>query len=265
MAIIRVNTEQLRQTSSRIRNSNGDLVQIGYQLQQAIGNLDTGGWTGESRYQIEPLLDQVGARINDIVHCFDELAYRLLRVANIFEDRDESIALQITELPWGWTLIPQESPGTSESEETNEHELEEIPSRNIIDLIGELLKPIHWVNDQHADKQFIETLKQIGRILNSLTGERGYVKRMEALGDVLMAGEMTWDDLTGPLGNLFFIYDSTEFLSGEMTNKEFASEAIGVILDLIPIPFLGQKIADWFASNVPCPDGTFKIKAGEPN
>lgn len=265
MSIIRVDTEQLRQVSSCIKSSNGDLAQIRYQLQQAIDNLDTTSWAGQNRCEIEPLLDQVIPEVNDIEHYLYEFLYRLLRIANIFEDRDEGIARQIAELPWDWTLVPQELPETSEPSETVEHGFEEIPSRNFIELIGELLKPIHWVNEKKAGEQFIETLKQIGQILDSLTGERGYVERLEALGNILLAGELTWDDLAGPLESLFFIYDSTAFLSGKMTHEDFAKSAIGVLLGPIPIPFLGKLITDWFASNAPCPDCTFRIKAGEPN
>jgi len=265
MPIIRVNPEQLRQVSSSIRSGNEELVQIMRQLQLAIDDLDKTGWVGQSRYRIEPLLDQVLPKAKDMAHRLDELRYKLLRIANIFEDRDESVARKIAELPWDWMLIPQESPEVVESGEVDDYEVEEIPSRDMVELIGELLEPIHWINNKQAGEQFVETLKKIGQILNSLTGKRDYEDRLEAFGNVLLAGELTWDDLAGPLESLFFIYDSTAFLSGEMTHKDFAKSALGVLLGPIPIPFLGQWITDWAASNVACPDCTFKIKAGEPN
>jgi len=124
--------------------------------------------------------------------------------------------------------------------------------RNVTELLDDLLKPIDWASDhKKAARVFRETLKQVGRILNSFTGKRGYVKIMEELGDILTGTAK----VVSAGSDLFALRDCKRYFAGEITNQEVARTAVEA---LVPIPFIDNKIADWVAKNVSDPNGKWR-------
>ncbi len=266
MTRIRIDTEYAREVGRRIISEADCVAQIGNELRNAIGSLDTGAWDGRSRARAAPLLDRVRPENEWVKHQLEELGYKLVRVANIFEDKDQDVVKAITEIPWDWTLDPEKLPSSPETDVEETVEDQDLSLEDALDLLGDSLKTIDWVNDRtKAAKKFNEILKQIGRILNALTGKRGYVKRMEMLGDLLGGAKRVGGEIIDEIGTLLDLRDFAQYFNGEMTNQEIARTAVEV---LIPIPFVDNIIADWMADNVPDPNGKWQglvPKAGEPN
>jgi hypothetical protein len=124
--------------------------------------------------------------------------------------------------------------------------------RDVTEFLDDLLKPIKWASGhKKAARVFRETLKQVGRILNSLTGKRGYVKLMKELGDVLTGTAK----VVSAGSDLFALKDFKRYFAGEITNQEVARTAVEA---LVPVPFIDNKIADWVAKNVPDPNGKWR-------
>jgi len=125
---------------------------------------------------------------------------------------------------------------------------EGVPLMSIEDAVNRLddiLKPIDWLSQSKtATKAFNETLKEIGRILNAVSGELGHVKMMSELGDVLTGTTKA----VGAASNLLAINDFRRYFAGELTNGQIADTAIQT---LVPIPILNDKIAAWLIADMP--------------
>ncbi|RLC77682.1 MAG: hypothetical protein DRJ03_26460 [Chloroflexi bacterium] len=76
------------------------MAEIGRELQNAIGSLDTGAWDGRSRARAEPLLGRVRPESGRVQHQLEELGYKLMRVANIFEQEDDTAARELEGMGW---------------------------------------------------------------------------------------------------------------------------------------------------------------------
>lgn len=124
------------------------------------------------------------------------------------------------------------------------------PMEEIIRRLDDLLKPINWAS-KHAPKEFLEILKDVGRFLNQVTGHRGYVKRMTALGELLTGSAKAVDFLT----DVIDLKESRRYFAGQLTNREIAIIAVKA---LIPIPVIDAMIANWLGTNVPDPSGHWK-------
>ncbi len=118
--------------------------------------------------------------------------------------------------------------------------------------LDDLLKPVDWIsNSQKASKIFNETLKDIGRFLNLITGQRGYIKSMSEVGQVLTGAAKS----ANVLSNLLAVRDYNNYFSGNSTNQQMADQAIHAI---IPIPILNSRISSWLVTNMPDPNGKWK-------
>ncbi|RLC73463.1 MAG: hypothetical protein DRJ03_26450 [Chloroflexi bacterium] len=95
-----INTERAREVGRQLLAEGDRLAEIGHELQSAIGSLDTGVWDGRSRSRAEPLLDRVRPESEWVKHQLEELGYKLVRVANIFEQEDDTAARNLAGMPW---------------------------------------------------------------------------------------------------------------------------------------------------------------------
>lgn len=100
MARIRIDTHRVREVGRRLRAEGDRMSEIGQELGGAIGRLDIWAWDGRSRRRAEPMLNRVrpqSARLSDDL---DGLGRTLQRVADLFEQRDNTAARDLGELPW---------------------------------------------------------------------------------------------------------------------------------------------------------------------
>ncbi len=110
MTQIRINTDQVRETGRRLSTEAERLAQIGQELQSAIGSLDTWAWDGRSRARAAPLLGRVRPENERVKHQLEELGYKLVRVADIFEQEDNTAARNLDGMPWvDFTESPENS------------------------------------------------------------------------------------------------------------------------------------------------------------
>ncbi len=100
MTQIRIDTEHTREVGRRLITEADRMAEIGRELQNAIGNLDTGAWDGRSRARAEPLLGRVRPESERVKHQLEELGYKLVRVANIFEQEDDTAARNVDGMGW---------------------------------------------------------------------------------------------------------------------------------------------------------------------
>ena len=121
-----------------------------------------------------------------------------------------------------------------------------------IETLDNLLKPIDWISDsKKATRIFEETLSNIGRFANSVTGSTGYIKEMKELGQALTGVTK----VVSALSNVLTLRDYSNYFSGKLTNHEMADSAIKA---MIPIPILNAKISEWFIHNMPEPNGVWR-------
>jgi len=100
MGKIQIDTERVRETGRRLISEGDRLAEIGHELQRATGGLDTWAWDGRSRSRAEPLLNRVRPESARVKHQLEELGYKLIRIANIFEQRDSDAAGDLGGLIW---------------------------------------------------------------------------------------------------------------------------------------------------------------------
>jgi len=100
MPQIRIDTEHVRDVGRRLIAEGDRLNEIGHELQGAIGSLDTGAWDGHSRAQAEPLLSRVRPESARVSEDLDELGRTLVRVADTFEQEDNTAAHNLEGMPW---------------------------------------------------------------------------------------------------------------------------------------------------------------------
>ncbi|MEA3338344.1 MAG: CHAP domain-containing protein, partial [Chloroflexota bacterium] len=70
------------------------------ELQSAIGSLDTGAWDGRSRARAEPMLGRVQQGGTRVAEGLDVLGRKLVRVADVFEQEDDTAAQNLEGMPW---------------------------------------------------------------------------------------------------------------------------------------------------------------------
>jgi WXG100 family type VII secretion target len=100
MAQIRIDTEHTREVGRRLIAESDRLAEIGHELQHAIGSLDTWAWDGHSRRRAEPMLSRVRPESARVAEGLDELGRKLTRVADVFEQEDNTAARNLEGMPW---------------------------------------------------------------------------------------------------------------------------------------------------------------------
>lgn len=100
MAQIRIDTEHTREVGRRLIAEGDRLAEIGHELQRAIGSLDTWAWDGRSRWRAEPLLSRVRPESTRVADGLDALGRKLVRVADTFEQEDDTAARNLEGMGW---------------------------------------------------------------------------------------------------------------------------------------------------------------------
>ena len=100
MTQIRIDTEHAREVGRRLIAEGGRLAEIEHELQGAIGSLDTWAWDGRSRARAEPMLSRVRPESARVADGLDELGRKLVRVADTFEQKDNTAARNLAGMPW---------------------------------------------------------------------------------------------------------------------------------------------------------------------
>jgi len=100
MTQIRIDTEHTREVARRLIAESDRLSEIARELQHATGGLDTWAWDGRSRSRAEPLLSRVRPESARAADSLDELGRKLRRVADTFEQKDNSAAGKLAAMPW---------------------------------------------------------------------------------------------------------------------------------------------------------------------
>jgi len=100
MTQIRIDTEHTREVGRRLIAEGDRLAEIGHELHNAIGSLDTWAWDGRSRQRAEPMLCRVGPESAHVAEELDEMGRKLVRVAQVFEQEDNTAAHNLEGMPW---------------------------------------------------------------------------------------------------------------------------------------------------------------------
>jgi len=100
MTQIRIDTEHTREVARRLLAEADRLSEIGHELQHAIGSLDTWGWDGRSRSRVESKLSRVRPESARAADSLDELGRKLRRVADTFEQEDDTAARNLGGMGW---------------------------------------------------------------------------------------------------------------------------------------------------------------------
>jgi len=100
MTQIRIDTERTREVARRLLAESDRLAEIGHELQNATGGLDTWAWDGRSRSRAEPLLNRVRPESARAADRLDELGRKLRHVADTFEQEDDTASRNLAGMPW---------------------------------------------------------------------------------------------------------------------------------------------------------------------
>ncbi|HEC36533.1 MAG TPA: WXG100 family type VII secretion target [Anaerolineae bacterium] len=229
MLRIQVDPDELRALGAQLERISQELRNLADRVNRAWNGLD---WEVRQKAAVGGQVSEAFGRAHALARQAMTMAGYLLKKAQVFEEADREGAQAIEEIIRRYPSPP--SP------------------RSVIEVLEDLLSPIDWASDHRkARRIFLETLRQIGRLLNSLTGRRGHIKLMEQLG-ALLTGTAKG---VSSVADLYKLADFRAYFAGEMTNREIARSAIEA---LVPIPFLDDKIAEWISQNVPDPNGHWK-------
>lgn len=110
MPKIKINPDQVRGVGRQFRSEGEHIDEISTQLRRAIHSLDTWNWSGQHRANIEPLLDQIPSQANRLENEMHRLGQLLSKIADAFEQQDNTAAGNLTSLPW---VDFPDSPGAS--------------------------------------------------------------------------------------------------------------------------------------------------------
>lgn len=234
-------SHQMNQTASNLRNLDGHLG-------RALGSMD---WQVRQQANVEGQVKAARGQARVLAEQAETMARFLSERATAFQQADaegaqdlgavtEPYIRSIPVPPSVPTPVPTPAPSGQPS----------FPSwEEVIHRLDDLLKPIDWTTSTVKGKrQFFESLEELGRWLNTVTGQRGHIKLMTELGGVLIGATKT----VSVTSNLLTLRDFNHYLAGELTNQQIADTAIKA---LVPIPILNDKIAAWMIANLPDPNG----------
>ncbi len=100
MTKIQINTQQVRYTARQLLSDAARLFDLSQELEHAIGSLDTWAWDGRSRARAAPLLNRVRPESAHAAERLGELGRKLMRVADVFEQEDNTAARNLDEMLW---------------------------------------------------------------------------------------------------------------------------------------------------------------------
>lgn len=262
--------EQLRALSARLQQAATELDALGGRIGGAYSGLD---W--ETRYKagVEGQVGDARRRAAALAQQAEAMARFLAAKAQAFEEADFEGArnLEIAVRPyWKDVVVPVPTPAPTPTPAPSDQ-----PSfaswEDVARFLNDLLKPIDWAtNTKREERQFFKTLEELGRWLNVITGQRGYIKRLKGLGAFLRDASKG----LGAAATLLDARDWKRYLDGQLTNREIAEIATTTIvsaavtslhLPLLPAigaAILSQPLVDWAISNMSDPNGRWRGPVG---
>jgi uncharacterized protein YukE len=246
MTRIIVVPETLRSLSAQLQRAAQEINAVSSRVGGALGGLD---WEARQKAGVDGQANDARSRASTLANQAETMARYLTSKAQAFEQADQQGAADLDTVIRQYPLpVPVPAP-TPVPDSDNEETPPALSVENAIKGLDDLLKPIDWTSkSKAATKAFNEALKEIGRILNAVTGQRGHIKLMTELGDVLTGATKT----VGAASNLIDLRDFNRYFAGELTNQQIADTAIKA---LVPIPVLNGKLAAWMIANLPDPNG----------
>jgi len=249
---ILVTPEQLDDLSRQMAQAASELRDLEGRLGRALGSLD---WEVRQQANVEGQVHSARRQALALADEAEGLARFLTERAAAFRQADAEGAQSLGDAvrpyitPPPPVPVPTPAPGQEETPAPPAFE-------EIIKGLDDLLKPIDWISDsQRASRAFNEVLKEVGRMLNALTGQRGHIKMMTQLGDFLRDASQG----AGFLSNVLDARDMQRYFSGQLTNAEIAAVAVKA---LVPIPILNDRLAQWMTQNMVNPTGHWHGLAG---
>jgi len=240
-AILHLDTDVARALARQLAYTAGEMRA---RVEGMAGSVSGMVWLSPARSGFEADFEQTRRALLDRAAACENFGERLMREADEWEAVAASYQSSVTR-------IAPASPSGTDMAHASESEWHE-PISDVVGFLDNLLKPIEWASDsEKAWKQFNGVLEQIGRLLNQIGQTRGYIKQMREFGELLKGAQKTFS----VLDNLLSINDYRRYLNGEITNAEIASRAIS---NLIPIPFLNERIGEWFKQHTPDPNGKWR-------
>lgn len=249
MTRIIVVPETLRSLSSQLQRAAQEINAISGRVSGALGGLD---WEARQKAGVDGQANDARSRASALANQAETMARYLANKAQAFEQADAQSTADLDSVIRQYPLpVPMPAPTPVPDSDTEETP-PALSVENAIKGLDDLLKPIDWASkSKAATKAFEEALKDIGRILNAVTGQRGHIKLMTELGDVLTGATKT----VGAASNLLDLRDFNRYFAGELTNQQVADTAIKA---LFPIPILNDKLAAWMIANLPNPNGKWQ-------
>jgi len=257
-AALLIDTENVTTIVSQMITTAQELQSQAGAVQSAAGSME---WVSSGRQNFDDALTTACQAIIDAGEQLTSLSERVRHKVQAWETAAASVADSgasgtvgsgepvispvSTPIP-----IPVSTPGPTPtpSPDTPATGITNMPEE-IIRKLDDLLKPIDWVSDSAAaTKKFNSMLEEIGRTLNTLTGQRGHIKMMGEFGSFMRGAT----DGVGFLNNILDLRDMNKYFTGQLTNSEVASVAIKTLL---PIPILNDRLAQFLVQNMVDPGG----------
>lgn len=227
-------------------------VQVGSatnHLRNRVGQLNRNSWNSQIRATIH-FLDSALTTLNDLDRSVEGLSNQVgNRITDVeYLSKPVSIHSDVPEVSTPYPVPTPMAPLTPNSTgDGHNHSL-----REVIETLETMLNPIAWVEFLQAEKQFRLVSESIGRLMNYLGQTRGNIKLFGQLSDFLLGASKGIHFLS----NILSANDFRRFRNGELTNREMAKTAMSVLLfPVSAVPGIGSQIVDWYANNVPSPEG----------
>jgi uncharacterized protein YukE len=238
MPEILISPPVLRNTSGDMRLRTANIRRALNTVDEVIHSLDLTVFEGNRAVSLRARYNSIRDRILHWPDLLEKFSTDLENAASLFEKMDRQVSCVNHQAISSPTYYPQNTKQSSYLKKT-------------INGLDDILKPIDWINRSHlATKEFDQALVEIGRFLNTTTGQRGFITTMTQLGNVLQGTSK----VVGGVSNVLTLHDYEQYFAGNLTNAEVA-KTLG---NLVPVPILNTKIADWLSTNVSDPNGKWR-------
>lgn len=195
--VIQAQYEQLEEITRRFRRQTDLQAALQKRLRDRVGKLRSAGWAGrgpdafyaEMENQVFPAMNrpigalQAGQKITlGIIAIMQQAEQEAARPFGPAGQRQISSLNFNGEHDIAFGGAPTLTPSSGGNTESPPPSLEQAAKQ-----LDDILTPLDWISKfESSSKVFRETLKKVGRILNTVTGERGHLKWMSGFGDVLL-------------------------------------------------------------------------------
>ena len=203
MPRIKVDPAQIHVLGIQFQQVAGELQSVEGRVGSALGGL---AWEARQKANVDGQANHARIQARALAAQAEEMACYLERKAQAFEEADGQGVTGLNDVIRRHPVpVPTPTPIPGLDQEDGEP----VSVRDAIEWLDDLLKPIDWVSDhEKSAKAFRETLEQIGRLLNAVTGKRGHIKLMRELGGVLTGATKS----VSAASNLFALVESRKVI-----------------------------------------------------